>query len=275
MKKRIPSLTLIVYTLIPVPKQVQQPIIDDKAMIAAYEKNGFAVVAGLFLTEELKDIESHLSAHLQRHLSTASHGDVVLEENAARSLRCLFNIHERDAYFATLMRDSRLLRLVRQLFKGADVVADGTMLIDKTPFATYEFPWHQDNAYQFWSPPDAVAVTLALDDSSAASGAIAFLAGSHRSNILPHQPSGVFGASRSLVTTPAAAEYPTIIASLRPGDILLHHVNTIHRTGPNQTPQHRRNLGFAYHSSRSVCDNVAADQYKRDLTKFQEQAQPR
>lgn len=240
----------------------------DESTIASYKQNGFAVISGLFSAEELKDIERHLDAHLRLDVATAPIGDVIIEEDAARSLRCLFRIHERSAYFDTLMRDSRLMQLVQQLFDGADVVADGTMLIDKAPFTTYEFPWHQDNAYQFWNPPDAVAVTLAVDESSAESGAIVCLAGSHRGSILPHQPSGVFGASRSLVTPPNADEFPAVTVSLKPGDVSLHHVNTIHRTGPNRTRNHRRNLGFAYHSSRSVRDEVAVDQYQRDLAKF-------
>ena len=239
----------------------------DEFTIATYERNGFAVIPGLFSAEELEEIERQLESHLRLDLASAPKGDVVFEADSERSLRCLFRIHERSVFFDQLMRDSRLIQLVRQLFNGADVTADGTMLIDKAPLTTYEFPWHQDNAYQFWNPPEAVAVTLALDDSTAESGAIVCLAGSHRQSILPHKPSGVFGASRGLVTPPIVDEYPPVTLSLKPGDVSLHHVNTIHRTGPNHTSRHRRNLGFAYHSSRSVCDNVAADQYQRDLEK--------
>ena len=239
-----------------------------ESTIATYKQNGFAIIPGMFSAEEMEEIARQLEAHLRLDLASAPKGDVVFEADSERSLRCLFRIHERSVFFDQLIRDSRLIQLVRQLFNGADVIADGTMLIDKAPLTTYEFPWHQDNAYQFWSPPDAVAVTLALDDSTAESGAIVCLTGSHRESILPHQPSGVFGASRGLVTHPNADEYPPVTLSLKPGDVSLHHVNTIHRTGPNRTSKHRRNLGFAYHSSRSVCDNVAAGQYKRDLEKF-------
>ncbi|MDA0207438.1 MAG: phytanoyl-CoA dioxygenase family protein [Acidobacteria bacterium] len=240
----------------------------DEPTIGAYNQNGFAVIPGLFSAEEMEEIARQLEAHLRLDVASAPRGDVIFEANAERSLRCLFRIHERSAYFDQLMRDCRLMQLVRQLFNGADVIADGTMLIDKAPTTTYEFPWHQDNAYQFWNPPDAVAVTLALDDSTSESGAVVCLAGSHRESILPHQPSGVFGASRGLVSDPSTEEYPPVTLSLKPGDVSLHHVNTIHRTGPNHTSRHRRNLGFAYHSSGSVCDNAAADQYKRDLEKF-------
>lgn len=240
----------------------------DESTIAAYKRNGFAVIPGMFSAGEVEEIERQWEAHHRLDVATAPKGDVIFETNAERSLRCLFRIHERSAYFNQLMRDTRLTQLVQQLFDGADVIADGTMLIDKAPLTTYEFPWHQDNAYQFWNPPDAVAVTLALDDSTAESGAIVCLAGSHRASILPHQPSGVFGASRGLVSDPDTDEYPPVALTLKPGDVSLHHVNTIHRTGPNHTSKHRRNLGFAYHSSRSVRDNVASDQYTRDLEKF-------
>ncbi|MBC8354551.1 MAG: phytanoyl-CoA dioxygenase family protein [Planctomycetes bacterium] len=240
----------------------------DESTIAAYKQNGFAVIPGMFSAEEIAEIARQLEAHLRLDVASAPKGDVIFEADAERSLRCLFRIHERSAYFDQLMRDARLMQLVQQLFDSADVIADGTMLIDKAPLTTYEFPWHQDNAYQFWNPPDAVAVTLALDDSTAESGALVCLSGSHRGSILPHQPSGVFGASRCLVTPPNADEFRSVTLSLKPGDLSLHHVNTIHRTGPNHTSQHRRNLGFAYHSSRSACDQAAADQYKRDLEKF-------
>lgn len=240
----------------------------DESTIAAYKQDGFAVIPGMFSADEIAEITRQLEAHLRLDVASAPKGDLIVESDAERSLRCLFRIHERSAYFNQLMRDARLIQLVQQLFDGADAIADGTMLIDKAPLTTYEFPWHQDNAYQFWNPPDAVAVTLALDDSTAESGAIVCLAGSHRESILPHQPSGVFGASRGLVSDPSTDESPPVTLTLKPGDVSLHHVNTIHRTGPNHTSKHRRNLGFAYHSSRSVCGNAAADQYKRDLEKF-------
>lgn len=79
----------------------------DESTIASYKQNGFAVISGLFSAEELKDIERHLDAHLRLDVATAPIGDVIIEEDAARSLRCLFRIHERSAYFDTLMRDSR------------------------------------------------------------------------------------------------------------------------------------------------------------------------
>ena len=240
----------------------------NESTLATYRQNGFTVVRGLFSVTELKDMEIHLAEYLERTILTATPREFIFEANAEKSLRCAFRIHERSEYFDALMRAPRLLAIVRQLFNGADVLADGAMMITKAPFTAYEFPDHQDNAYQFWSPADAVSVTLALDESSEESGAIVCRAGSHTQGILPHRPSGVYGASRGLVEIPAAGEYAEVALSLMPGDISLHHVNTIHRTGPNLTARQRRNLGFAYHSSRSTRDETARAEYERQLKEF-------
>jgi hypothetical protein len=39
--------------------------------------------------------------------------------------------------FDALMREPRLLAIVRQLFNGADALADGAMMITKAPFTAY------------------------------------------------------------------------------------------------------------------------------------------
>jgi len=240
----------------------------NESNLASYRQNGFAVIRGVFSAAELKDVEIHLAEYLERTIPTATPREFVFEDNAEKSLRCAFRLHERSEYFDAFMREPRLLTIVRHLFNGADVFADGAMMITKAPFTAYKFPDHQDNAYQFWSPADAVAVTLALDESSEESGAIVCRAGSHTQGILPHRPSGVYGASRGLVRIPAVGVYAEVALSLMPGDISLHHVNTIHRTGPNLTAKQRRNFGFAYHSSRSTRDETARAQYERELKEF-------
>jgi phytanoyl-CoA hydroxylase len=226
------------------------------------------VIRELFSAEEIKEIETHVTEYLGRTSPDATLGDFLYEDNAERSLRCAFRLHEHSEYFATLMQNPRIIELLQQIFDGADVVADGTMLINKAPYASYEFPYHQDNAYQFWSPPEGIGVTLALDESSKESGAITCLSGSHKMGIFPHQPSGVFGASRGLINIPNSDEYTEEVMTLNPGDISLHHVNTIHRTGPNQTPHQRRNLGFSYHSSFSAPDKTAVAQYEHEVKEF-------
>ena len=55
---------------------------------------------------------------------------------------------------------------------------------------------------------------------------------------------------------------------MEPGDVALHSVNTIHRSGPNQTDRSRRQVGIGYISSRARRDERAWAQYQEDLERL-------
>ncbi len=240
----------------------------DYATIASdFHKNGFGIIRGLFSLEELSTVSDHVRSYLEETLSAPESGEVYYEDNASRSVRCVFRMNQRSDYFEKLMWDPRLIAIAEVLFPGAEAVADGVMLIDKSPRASYEFPYHQDNAYQFWDPPEAVAATLALDEATEDNGTIVCLRGSHASPILPHLRSGVTGASLGLADAPDLKRHSEVPLCMKPGDLSLHHVNVVHRTGPNRTDDHRRNLGFAFHSSRAKRNTEANDRYQEHLRK--------
>ena len=178
------------------------------------------------------------SAHVQVYFDAEAPGS---------SVRCLFRIEEQSELLRDLLCSALLLNVVRRCWRTS---GRGRHPVHRQPpHATYRFPYHQDNAYQFYHPPRSLAATLALDAQGEDSGPISFLRGSHELPILPHEPSGVLGASRGLVDPPDTARYPEVAATVEAGDVLVHHANVIHRTGPNRTGSHRRNLGFTYHGA--------------------------
>jgi ectoine hydroxylase-related dioxygenase (phytanoyl-CoA dioxygenase family) len=238
-----------------------------------YRTNGFVIVRGLFEADRLREIAAEVERVVYDAASTAEHGRVYFDDEGeahpqrkASAVRCVFRIQEHSHYLRELLNSPQMTDLVRPLL-GDEPVADGIQYIDKPPHAGYEFPYHQDNAYMLYEPPRALVATVALDRQLADSGPIAFLRGSHALEILPHQPSGVLGASRGLVDQPDKATYPEVIVEMEAGDLLVHHANVIHRTGPNHTPRHRRNLGFIYHGAGAMKDAEANAKYERELTR--------
>ena len=236
-----------------------------------YRAGGFVVVRGLFAADLLRDVTAEVERVVQDAASTADHGRVYFdderEQPAARTasaVRCVFRIQDRSRYLRELLHSALMLDLVRPLL-GDEPVADGIQYIDKPPLASYEFPYHQDNAYMFYEPPRALAATVALDRQLADSGPIACLRGSHSLEILPHRPSGVLGASRGLVDLPDTATYPEVVVEMEAGDVLVHHANVIHRTAANRTSSHRRNLGFIYHGAGATKDAEASAAYAEEL----------
>ena len=233
-----------------------------------YHQNGFATVKGVFSVEEVELLKGHVQRHVHQVITSAKSGEVCYEDVSTKSVRCLFRMEERSDYFRQLMRDPRLVGVAEAVFGATAVVQDGVHLIDKAPSTSYEFPYHQDNAYQFWDPPECVAVTLALDESTPESGAIVCLKGSHILGGLAHHPSGVLGASLGPTEVPDIKRYPEVPLRLRPGDLALHHANVIHRTGPNRTHQHRQHLGFSYHSGRARRDDEAKARFLQHIKRI-------
>jgi ectoine hydroxylase-related dioxygenase (phytanoyl-CoA dioxygenase family) len=245
-------------------------MVDNIAELTArYRSDGFAVARGLFDASLLREVTAEVERVVAEAAAAGEHGQVYFDAEAPGApVRCVFRIEEQSELLRNLLGSSLLLDLVRTLLED-EPVADGIQYIDKPPYATYRFPYHQDNAYQFYHPPRSLAATLALDAQGEGSGPLSFLRGSHTLPILPHEPSGVLGASRGLVDPPDTARYPEVAATMEAGDVLVHHTNVIHRTGPNLTGSHRRNLGFTYHGAGSVQDAEANAEFARQLERFQ------
>jgi len=229
-----------------------------------YRANGFVVARGLFAADLLRDVTAEVESVVQEAAANAESRHLYFDDEAeavagrtASAVRCVFRIQEQSNYLRELLHSTLMFDLVRPLLDD-EPVANGIQYIDKPPHASYEFPYHQDNAYMFCHPPRALVATAALDNQSVDSGPIVCLRGSQALDILPHQPSGVLGASRGLVDPPDTAAYPEVALEMETGDVFIHHANVIHRTGPNRTPGHRRNLGFIYHGAGTTKDAEAS-----------------
>ena len=238
-----------------------------------YRANGFVVARGLFGADLVRDVTAEVERVVQDAAATAEHGRMHFDDEAeaaagrtASAVRCVFRIQEHSNCLRELLHSALMLDLVRELL-GDEPVADGIQYIDKPPQASYEFPYHQDNAYMFYDPPRALVATVALDEQRADCGPIACLRGSQALDVLPHQPSGVLGASRGLVDPPDTATYPEAAVEMAAGDVLFHHANVIHRTGPNRTRGHRRNLGFIYHGAGATKDAEASAELEHELAR--------
>jgi len=131
-----------------------------------YHRNGFAIIKAVFSAEEVELLKGQVQRHVRQVIASADSGEVYYEDASTKSVRCLFRMGERSGYFRQLIGDPRLVGVAESVFGATAVVQDGVHLIDKAPSTSYEFPYHQDNAYQFWDPPEAVTVTLALDEST-------------------------------------------------------------------------------------------------------------
>jgi ectoine hydroxylase-related dioxygenase (phytanoyl-CoA dioxygenase family) len=106
---------------------------------------------------------------------------------------------------------------------------------------------HQDGSYlDYLVPPEMITCWIALDDTSAEAGTIAYAAGSHRWPRSPenrgefHAPDDWLAAVRRAV--PRGEELRLVPIEVKAGGAAFHHHLTFHGSGPNKADVHRRSV---------------------------------
>jgi phytanoyl-CoA dioxygenase PhyH len=152
---------------------------------------------------------------------------------------------ELDPTMRAWIENPLFARVARALI-GPEVTLYRAMLMNKAAGGGTLLPWHQDGGL-FWGLDRApfLQIWTALDDATAASGALEIVPGSHAAGLV--RPAGgnlapevVAGARAVLV--PAAA-----------GEALLIHNHVWHRSGRNATAAPRRALSFCYMDAATRC----------------------
>jgi phytanoyl-CoA hydroxylase len=235
-----------------------------------FHNDGFVVIRRVFSGDEIAELERELQSFIEHMVPTLKVGQVYYEDSPSKPLKALHRIEEHSDYFRLLLTDMRILPVARAIFRLGEIIPEAVSFFAKLADAGSETPPHQDNTFQCWEPPEALTVTIAIDESTSANGVLICHRGSHKLGLLPHRPSGVLGFSRTLVGGVDIEAYPEIQLCMKPGDLAVHHINTIHRSGPNKTSRNRRQLAIGYRSSQAQKNLEGFRQYMQDLEKLHE-----
>jgi len=231
-----------------------------------FQQDGFVIVRGAVDREGVRAIERELDWFIRTVAPKLGFGDIWYEDSPARPIKSMFRLHTHSPFFHDLMARPPLPDIMRAIFAPGEVVAEGVLYFGKPARDGSVTPMHQDNAFQCFNPPaPALTATIAIDESTTDNGALTVQRGSHKLGLLPHRQSGVQGFSRCLIEPVDPARYSIVQLCMKPGDLALHHINTIHGSGANTTDRSRRQLGVGYCSSLAVRDLEAQAKYKEAL----------
>ena len=169
------------------------------------------------------------------------------------TLKQLQQMFAYDAYFNSLMFDSRFERLAAEILQ-TDVRGINMQYFNKPPSVNQPTPPHQDGFYFMLEPPEAVTMWLALEPVDEENGCIRYVRGSHTQGLRPHARTDVLGFSQGITDYGTVADTTNEVAiPAGAGDLLVHHALTIHRADGNQSDtRSRRALGLIYYSTRAV-----------------------
>jgi len=144
-----------------------------------------------------------------------------------------------------LIRHPAILDRVEEVI-GPDILCWVTNFFIKEANTEDFVSWHQDATYWGLEPPDHILTAwVALSDVPVESGAMKFLAGSHKEGQIDHadtfHENNLLSRGQEIAVDVNEDEATDIV--LKPGEFSLHHVLLAHGSHPNRTDDRR--IGFA------------------------------
>lgn len=232
------------------------------ALKQSFDTDGFVVIRNFLPADELLRLKDNLDRYIRDVVPTLPDSDAFYEERSRPdTLKQLHRI-ERDAFFAEYLHHSLWNETAAALLGEPVQVPSGAEWFNKPPATQHATPPHQDNFYFCLRPPQVLTMWLALDEVDEQNGCLRYVPGSHLRGVRPHTRTTTLGFSQGISDyddTDRALEVPI---PAQPGDVLIHHGNTIHRADANQsTSRHRRSFGMVFKAQSCVRDEEAFRKY--------------
>lgn len=223
-----------------------------------YEREGVIRVRGFLSGDQLEEVKTAIARYIREVLPGVPPADRTYEADSV-SVRNMWRMERHDEYFASLAKRPFIQELVGRLLHGEPVLM-GVETFNKPARTGSAVPWHQDNAYFCQSPPDVLTVWIAIDAATIENGAVYYARGSQHT-LWPHVPSGVAGNSMGLKEAPAVAPEEQFCGELKPGDVLLHHCQIMHRSAPNASEYSRLGLLMVFRAAHTQTDPQLKERY--------------
>ncbi len=211
------------------------PKILTEDQIAGFERDGFVFPVRVMSEDDALDFKARLEAY------EAGTG-APIQSNMRHQVHLLFT------WADELVRHPRVLDAVEDLI-GPNINCYMTNFFIKEADSPDFVSWHQDSIYWGLEPHDVVTAWIALSDAPVASGAMKFLAGSHKWEEVEH--TDTFD-DHNLLTRGQEMKLDVVDESkahdvaLKAGEVSIHHVKLAHGSHPNTTPNRRIGLAVRY-----------------------------
>lgn len=207
---------------------------------AAYDRDGYFVLRGALDKALLSDVESEIDP-LEREGEEQlrrEHGGKLGASGAEEIVRA----GEISFTPKLVLQSERLRRFVSEpplVDLAIDLVGpDARLYFEQSVYKKptkipKEFPWHQDNGYQYVEPQDYLTCWIPITEATVANGGPWIWPGVHRRGTLRHHPSPAGFVCKD-------DDEGAIPVEVDAGDVVVFSSLTPHRTGPNTTDDIRK-----------------------------------
>lgn len=215
-----------------------------------YFEKGYAKVDGFFSEPEIEQLirDVHQIEQLSQELDKDD--DIFqFEKKDGKITKLLRRIENPHLHFNTInafARSEKVIKLLSQVL-GENIRLHNSKINIKPPSGA-PVQWHQDWAFYPHTNDSFLTLGVFLDEATEQNGALACLAGTHTGKIYDHRnETGRFchAISRSNWDEHLDPDKAELLVGPK-GTVTLHHVRTLHGSGPNYSTNCRRFLLIGY-----------------------------
>jgi len=211
-----------------------------------YLDHGAVIVRGMFDAEETALLRRAMESDPQ----VEQHALLRPDAEGGNTRISLWN-RAGDSVYGLAARSARMVDTAEALI-GEPVYHFQSKLTAKDPYVGGAWEWHQDYGYWYHNGclrPDMLSCMIALDRSDRHNGCLQVVSGSHKLGRIDHVPvSEKQNAADPKRMAWILERYPLVHCELDPGDVLIFHSNTLHRSDQNRSPNRRWTLLVAYNA---------------------------
>jgi ectoine hydroxylase len=158
-----------------------------------------------------------------------------------------------DDLFGLVGRLPRMVDPVERVLNGEAYLYHSKVTM-KEPFTGGAWAWHQDYGYWYNNGclfPLMASCMVALDPCTRENGCLQVLQGSHLMGRIDHVKVGDQTGADPERVAEACKVLPLVYCEMDPGDVLLFHCNTLHRSDQNHSPNRRTTFICCYNAARN------------------------
>lgn len=213
---------------------------DPAERKAAYDRDGVIVIRNFLTSQDFAELRSQVDRYISEVVPKLGDGDAFYEDKSRPETLKQLQRMQQDAYFEEYLTQS-VWKSTAELLLGEEAHAEGAEWFNKPPGSNHPTPPHQDNFYFCLTPPKVLTMWLALEPVDEHNGCLRYVVGSHRDGIRPHSRTRTLGFSQGITDFPLPSDVQREVkAILAPGDVVIHHGNTIHWAEVNRSPDRAR-----------------------------------
>ncbi len=227
--------------------------------LQSYRDDGFVFLRELFDGEEI----NLLRRAMEEDPAIQQHSLLRADQEGGATRISLWN-RAGDSVYGLAARSARVVDTAAALI-GEPVYHFQSKLTAKDPRVGGAWEWHQDYGYWYYNgclAPKMLSFMIALDTTNAENGCLKLVKGSHRLGRLDHLQVTPEQNSADPERLPhILATHDVVDCELAPGDAVVFHCNTLHRSDQNRSENRRWTFLCCYNA-------ISNDTFKKDDDRY-------